>query len=346
MVNHKVSLIILNFNGWKDTIECLESIYQINYPNYDVILVDNASSDNSIDKIKHYCKGKLKVESSFFEYEKQNKPIDFLEITKEESESISKLDLSNKRLILIKNKDNYGFAEGNNIGIRFALKYLKSDYVLLLNNDTIVDKNFLKEMINVTGDKIGIVGSKIYFYDSPKLIQSAGVKINWYLGEVDEIGRRKKKKLNKIKEVESVSGCSMLINKEIFNEIGLIDNSYYLYYEDTDFCIRTLKEGFKVVFTPYSKIWHKTSVTSRKTTGLREFYSFRNLFLFMNRYSSKIQFFSFFLYFFCFKLWFNSVIIIIYHKELSAFTPFLKGIYNGIKLISLKEKVDEEKIIM
>ena len=82
----RVSIIILNWNGWKDTIECLESIYQITYQNYDVIVVDNGSKDDSVQKIKEYCEGKIKVESKFFEYDPSNKPIYVLEYTREQAE--------------------------------------------------------------------------------------------------------------------------------------------------------------------------------------------------------------------------------------------------------------------
>ena len=153
MNNPKVSIIILNWNGWKDTLECLESLYQINYPNYDVIVIDNGSEDESIKKIREYCKGKIETKSDFFEYSEDNKPIKIFEFKEEELETKKTINnefssLSpNKRLILIKNHKNYGFAEGSNIGIRFALKSFNSDYILLLNNDTVVDKTFLTELV-------------------------------------------------------------------------------------------------------------------------------------------------------------------------------------------------------
>ena len=144
-MNPKVSIIILNWNGWRDTIECLESLYQITYPNYDVIIVDNGSEDGSIQKIKEYAESKIKVESKFFEYSSENKPIKIIEYTREEAEAgggkekeITDLP-SNKKMIIIKNEKNYGFAEGNNIAMRYALKALNPDYILLLNNDTVVD---------------------------------------------------------------------------------------------------------------------------------------------------------------------------------------------------------------
>ncbi|MEN4006462.1 MAG: glycosyltransferase [Methanobacterium sp.] len=127
-----VSIIILNWNGWKDTIECLESLYQIDYPNYEVIVVDNASSDNSIEKIRDYCKGKIKVKSEFFEYNSINKPIEIFELNKDETRKIEEMYYnlpSNRKLILIKNDQNYGYAEGNNIGIRYALNTLENFYL-------------------------------------------------------------------------------------------------------------------------------------------------------------------------------------------------------------------------
>ena len=86
-MNPKVSIIILNWNGWRDTIECLESVYQITYPSYDVIVVDNGSEDESIEKITEYCKGKIEVESKFFEYSSENKPIKIIECTREDAEA-------------------------------------------------------------------------------------------------------------------------------------------------------------------------------------------------------------------------------------------------------------------
>ena len=120
-MNPKVSIIILNWNGWEDTIECLESLYQITYPNYDVIVVDNGSEDESIEKIKEYTEGKNRVESKFFEYSCENKPIKIIEYTREEAEAgggkkkeIENLP-PNKKLIIIKNEKNYGFAASDDV---------------------------------------------------------------------------------------------------------------------------------------------------------------------------------------------------------------------------------------
>ena len=343
-MNPNVAIIILNWNGWKDTIECLESLYQITYPNYNVILVDNNSEDESIEKIKGYCGGGFSVESKFFKYDPSNKSIKIIRYTREEAEvgggkeeEISDLP-SNRKLIIIKNDKNYGFAEGNNIGIRYALKALNPEYILLLNNDTIVDRNFLGELVKVSesDEKIGIVGAKIYNYYHQNLIEYAGSKINWWLGEVKSIGYKKEdnNRFNKMREVDTVSGCAMLIKKTVIQKIHFLDTNYYLYYEDTDFCIRAKRSGYNIVFCPYSKIWHKSSTSAKKISGVREYYSARNLFIFMKKYSTKNQFYCFLLYFFIFRFWFTIAIIIGYHKEIGAFFSFVKGVVVGLNTTS------------
>ncbi len=283
----RVSIIILNWNGWRDTIECLESLYQIDYPNYDVIVVDNGSKDESVEKIKEYCKGNIKVSSKFFRYNPKNKPIEVLEYTKKEAEAggnpskerqFSKLS-SNKKLRLILNDENYGFAEGNNIGIRYVLKALKPQYILLLNNDTVVDKNFLIELIKVSekNKRIGILCPKIYYYDRngrSDIIWFAGGKIrlplfgrksvHYALGfeELDN-GQH-----NVIKEVDWVSGASMLIRIEVINKVSFLNSNYFFAYEDIEYCIKARKCGFKCIYVPTSNIWHKVGVSRSKTNNI------------------------------------------------------------------------------
>lgn len=256
----KVSIIILNWNGWEDTIECLESLYQINYPNenvffvdpllqkdgngyYDVIVVDNGSEDKSLEKIRLYLGGNMKVISRYFDYSCDNKPIKFLEYTREEIEMDEfNYENSSKNLIIIKNSRNCGFAEGNNSAIRYALKALDPDYVLLLNNDTVVDKDFLGNMIEfaVSNDTIGIVGPKVFCYDNPDKVQHSTLF-----------------KLPYQKKTDTVVGCSMLIKKDVIKDVGLLDEEYFAYFEENDFCIRAKRAGYKIICVQNSKIWHK-----------------------------------------------------------------------------------------
>jgi len=230
----KVSIIILNWNGIEDTTECLNSLREITYPDYEVIVVDNASEGDDVRILKE----------NFDDY-----------------------------IHVIENDKNFGFAEGCNIGMRYALSG-GTDYVLLLNNDTTVASDFLTEMISVgeSDESIGILGPKIYFYDQPDIIWEAGGKINWWLGsiEVCAYGEVDIAQRDKITETDLVSGAAMLIKTGIINRISLLDSSFFLGFEDYDYCIRARKAGFKVVYVPSANIWHKVGRARSKLLDFPE----------------------------------------------------------------------------
>jgi GT2 family glycosyltransferase len=275
----RVSIIILNWNGWKDTIECLESIYQIDYPNYDIILVDNDSKDDSVQRIRDYCEGKIKPESPFYNYNSKNKPIQIFEYSKEETEKdpqINKskgyLELSSdKKLILINNDKNYGFAEGNNIGIRYSLKTLNPQYVLLLNNDTVVEKHFLTEMVKTgeSDNKIAVIGSKTYYYNfngRDDVLWSVGgtVDLSRYPGYHDLVlnDNQLPIKTSKI-DVDWISGAVMLIKTQMM-PLKLLNSEFFFGCEDVDLCIEMKNKGFKMVTNLEAVVWHKAGASKSK----------------------------------------------------------------------------------
>jgi len=334
----KVSIIILNWNGWEDTIECLESLYQIDYPNYDVIVVDNASKDKSLYKIREYAQGKIQVESDFFEYEYANKPIKITEIEKSQLFTINAKNLN--KLILIKNEENYGFAEGNNIGMKFSMNHLKPDYILLLNNDTVVDKNFLKELVKVgeIDEKIGIIGPKIYYYDKPQTIWCIGCKISWKLARGIHIGNNEldEGQYEYIDEVEYVSGSAFLIKSEVLNKIGFLDKKFFLYFEESDLAIRALKKGYKILYAPKAKTWHKISSSSGGIYNpIGIYYITRNRWLFMKKWANKCDY-GFFILSQIIIATIFPFIFIIYNYNKKLFWCYYFGLYDGIKIACLK----------
>lgn len=328
----KVAIIVLNWNGWKDTIECLESLYQITYPNYEVIVVDNGSQDDSILQIRRYCEGTIRVESNFFNYRIENKPIKTIEYTKNEADNA--VLYFNNRLIIIKNEKNYGFAEGNNIAIRFALKTLHPDYILLLNNDIVVETRFLEALVRVgeSNDKIGIVGPKVCQYMNPHKIQSAGAKLRWNTGRQDVLRANEidNDQSNDLNHVDYVAGCAFLAKVELIKRIRCFKSEYFAYWEETDFCIRACKAEYQIICTPRSKIWHKGSSTSEKISGFHIYYMTRNMFWFMQQNAPKNKYILFCIYFFGFRFWFLSGIYMLYKRDAKAFVSFLKGVRNGI----------------
>ncbi|RLG10988.1 glycosyltransferase family 2 protein [Candidatus Pacearchaeota archaeon] len=343
MTYPKVAIIILNYNGWKDTIECLESIYQSVYPNYEVIVVDNGSTNNSIEKIKEYCEGKIKVNSRFFKYKEENKPIEVVEFTNEEVIKFKKIvNLpSNKKLILIKNSENLGFAGGNNAGIKFALKN-DCDFVLLLNNDTVVEPDKLKKFLNTWQEleKPGALSGIIYYYDSPDKIWFGGAKWEW---------AKIKFKINekfpkKILKTDYICGACLFTSKEVIQKVGLFDERFFLIWEDTDWSYRARKKGYNLYILPDVKIFHKTakSFGSYKTFSY-QYYTTRNEFLFFYKHFNFFyRFFLslYFLYEFFYLLRAKGGLTrkqILKKEKIKIETEEIKGKFYGLKDYFLKK---------
>lgn len=338
MIYPRVSIIILNWNGWKDTIECLESLYQIDYPNYDIIVADNGSEDESLLKIRKYAEGKIPVESDFFKYNCENKPLKIIEYSKDELDFTEALKIeeksSNHKLILIKNGKNYGFAEGNNIAIRYAINSLNSDYILLLNNDTVVDKTFLTELVKYGEDKnIGILGPSVCYYDKPDKVAISGGEYIFSIGAIRHVNLNNNFENIDFSEknIDYISGCSLLIKKEICRQIGLLNPKYFLYYEDTDWCFRAKNKDYSVLYVPKSRIWHKESTSA--ITNVRVYYLTRNRFWFIREYGNSLQYISFLITFFSFYFWFHNLRFLANYNDLDRFSSFYRGIIDGIKKV-------------
>lgn len=233
----------MNWNGFEDTIECIESLYKIDYPNYDLIIVDNDSIDESIKKIKEYTHG-----------------------INDENNSVLQ-----GNLILIENNKNYGFAEGNNIGIRTALKNFNPDYVLLLNNDTIVHKNFLTELIKVAENNhnIGSVQS-LLLRPGGKIVDSLGQELNYWSSSDLGIGSEYQNNLKENLEIFGACAASVLYRYEVLNEIGLFDKDFFVLFEDVDLSWRIRLKGLKSILAVNSIVYHKRN-TSKKFLERKKF---------------------------------------------------------------------------
>lgn len=263
MKNILISLV--NYNGKKNTLECLDSIKNLKIDSFNpiVLVVDNMSNE------------KFNIKESY---------------------------LPNIPLKIILNKNNLGFAGGHNIGISYALNH-NIEYTLILNNDTYVDSNLIENLLQVFGESqdIGIVAPKIYFApgfefhkkrykktDQGKVIWYAGGEMDWknITGKhrgVDEIDERQ---YEKISETDFASGAGMFVKNEVFNKIGKFNEKYFLYYEDSDFCLRTIKAGFKVIFAPKAILWHKNAgSTGGSGSELQDYYLSRNRLLFGVKYA-------------------------------------------------------------
>ncbi len=278
-----VAIVVLNWNGGADTIECLESLWRIRYPRFSVYVVDNGSDDDSLDIVRAYARGECRVDSPFFEYDSTNKPITVEEVIVEEALSHPERTqptpprLGTPSFTVLRNNENLGFAAGNNVGIQFARDREHPDYVLLLNNDTVVDSNCLDELVRTaeSDPSIGVVGAQILFYDKAgrrDLVQFSGGFIDFsrfpgYFSSTNQGG------LDAFREngypCQWVSGTAMLIRARS-TAFCTLDPSYFFGCEDADFCLRLATRGFATVLAPRAMVWHKVGASrSRRFSGFR-----------------------------------------------------------------------------
>jgi dTDP-4-dehydrorhamnose reductase len=303
--NPKITILLLNYNGWEDTIECLESVYKITYPNWEVILVENGSEDDSVSRIKEWAAGKIQVESKFFDYDAERKPIEYIEelFYDEEEKGVKVLKKEEEwdalppyqKLSILRIEKNRGPAGGNNIGIEYILREKKTDYILLLNNDTVVDKEFLWELVKVgeRDEKIAAVQPAIYYYYDQNRIQSIGGKLNLLTGREYDITDADETATN----CDRLNGAAMLVRTSIIKKIGLFDNQYFLYMDETDWCYRAKRRGYYLVGCSKSKVWHKFySSSGGEVSPTLVYYWTRNFILFYRK-NCKYYLPSFLLFF-------------------------------------------------
>ena len=277
-----LSIIILNWNGWKDTLECLESVFQTNYKNYSVVLVDNGSSDNSLQQFRDYCRGDIKVNSPFVLFKPENKPIPFVELNEDQLEKSAMRSLqgtNNKSLLLIKCKKNHGYAKGNNIGIRAALKFYSPKYILILNNDIIVnDATMFSSLIACANqdNSIGLVSPILSSCTGE--IQGDCVRtfplwrdyffIYSFLGQkIFRHKRLREKYVNlsyisdKALQVDVSGGSCLMFKSESLTRIGLFDENTFLYWEEFIIGKKLRSHGIKSCILPTTSVLHKGEMT-------------------------------------------------------------------------------------
>jgi len=218
----KIAIIILNWNGMQDTIPCLESVLRIDYPNYEVILVDNGSEDRSVQEIRRRFTS----------------------------------------VAILENRENLGFAEGNNRGIELALKR-GADYVLLLNNDTEVDPGILQTFAEAIAEHptTGMFSAKIYFFDEPRKLFYRGAKFIWQIAGYIHVGHHDvdTDTSTAVQDTGYASGCALLASAKMIQKIGMLDVRFYLNWEDIEWSTRSINNGFGCKYVPGAIVYHKVS---------------------------------------------------------------------------------------
>jgi GT2 family glycosyltransferase len=286
------AIIIVNYNCAKDTIECIESLNKHNKNHFDIFVVDNNSKENDIS----YLESRL-----------------------------------NKDVTFIKSEYNLGFAGGNNLVIKELLSQ-NYQYIFLLNPDTIIDDlNFFPSILEqIKIDNPDIIGPMIRYYPDTDKIYFAGGFLNKFTGVT--IMRDKKNSYSKYNildnfECDFITGCAMIIKKDLVESIGILPEEYFLYFEESDFCMKAKKLGYKVLFTPKTYVYHKVSTSIKYMSNTYVYYMVRNFRIFADKYV-KIYYKPIFYLYYIFAWVGGYILLSILNKNFTAIRYIIKGLFN------------------
>ncbi|MCK5608191.1 glycosyltransferase family 2 protein [Candidatus Pacearchaeota archaeon] len=282
-----VSIIVPNWNGGEKTMNCLESIFSMDYPTVEVIVIDNGSEDGSREKIKERF----------------------------------------KKAAIIENSENLGCVKAINQGFKKA----RHEYILRLDNDVILDKQLLAELMKVMlkNKKIGVLIPKIYYKSNPRMLDDLGFSINLFTGKTDStrIDKIDSGQFEKQSNVEMVPGSVLLTKKEVIEKAGMVSADYFLFFEDADWCIRVRKAGYDVTYTPSTKAWHDCNKKEMNPFKVRHY--LRSKIIFMRKNTSfvnRIVFFPFLLLVYTPATLFK----FISKEEIFLIRPFFSGLKEGL----------------
>ena len=303
----RVAIVVLNWNGWADTIQCIKSIHQLSNADYDIILVDNHSSDDSIENIRRYSKGTGRAGVP------DNTTIHLFEIFEDEA-GRSEPGLSSyhrqdpcRRMILLKNHENYGYARGNNVGIRFALNTLKSDYILILNNDVIIeDREMLNKLLESTENDSSIGAISPVLRSTNGEVQRACTRnLPGFLDFIcvyTFIGQRLLKEnriwkshfnydysFDRPAEFGVLGGSCILFKSQAIADIGLFDENTFLYWEEYIIGCKLASHGWKSVLCPDAEIIHKgeSCIKNLNLKSWARFWSIQSELYYIDNYASQ-----------------------------------------------------------
>lgn len=307
MVKDKVYVILVNYNEYESTIECVKSLLESSYNYYDILIVDNCSPNDSYEKL--------------YEYFSNQDDVNFINNTKYNT------NMEDNSIVLFKSVQNNGFAAGCNIATRRVLINKFEGYIWYLNNDTIVDVNAMRILVdNMQNDKNKICSSTLVKYKTENVQCFGGGYINGLLGYQKYFGENEKlnnviKNSAKLKKkidqkLDYIVGASMLIPVNLLKDYGLMQEDFFLYWEETDFCYMMRSKGVKLEWIPNSIVYHKIGQSTDIASELTDYYSTRNAIKFFKKWYPK-----------------NIFIVIFINLTLKITNRIKRGQFHRIKLV-------------
>jgi GT2 family glycosyltransferase len=276
----RVSVVILNWNGWVDTIECLDSLREVTYPNFDVIVVDNLSTDDSLDRLYSWAR------------EHGVRPLTYSLTSRDLAPEPEEPASSDRWLRLVRSDRNLGFCAGNNVGMELAMR-LGSEHFIVLNNDTVCTPDFMGAMVDVaeSASDVGLVGGLICYADAPSTIWYAGGTLDGFLESKRVLSVQPLSRLDRetVTETEWISGCLTLIPRRVYGMIGGYDEDYFIWSEEWDLSLRARARGLRLLFAPRALIYHKVGRSLGRLAPLSYYYGTRNRLLLKRKHLGRAR---------------------------------------------------------
>ena len=251
--NHRplISVVVLNWNGAEDTLACLDSLAALTYPDFNVVVVDNGSTDGSEVRLRNYS--------------------------------------APYPMTLLETRRNLGYAGGNNIGARYALQH-GADFVLILNNDTTVAPDLLGRLVDAAqrSPDAGVFGARVMYFDRPEFVWFDGARWSKSSLQMEWPGQGEPEANlgTGDHETDYVCGAALIFRAEVARQIGLLDEAFFLVWEEVDWCFRARKAGWRSTVVPAAKVWHKIGASfGTESSPLRMYFSVRNELLWFSRYA-------------------------------------------------------------
>ena len=299
----KTYVVILNYNGWEDTVECLKSVLRSQHVSYRIVVVDNNSVDSSTENILQWAKKRVE-EIVVLGIDPDNNDLHVRSNVAGHSR-VADVDQTSATgteghfahtMVIIQTRNNGGFAYGNNIGINFALHQADCEYIWLLNNDTVILPNTLYELVRHftlarQKEKLGILGCIQRFYNDPSTVQAVAGAFDKWTARVWNVGAGSQflGAETEISRCDYVYGASMLLSRECVVAVGLLNEDYFMYYEELDYAMRAKKKGYSWTVCRGTSILHKYRASvSRENNEFTEYYLRRNLLKFYKLYYPRL----------------------------------------------------------
>jgi GT2 family glycosyltransferase len=294
----KTTVVVLNWNSHEMTAECIRSLLAMDVADFEIIVVDNGSTDGSMERL----------------------PQEFPQIT------------------VLPQGHNLGFAAGCNVGMRHALAN-GAEYILLLNNDTFVVPDFIREMLAAieSDPRIGAVCPKIYFADHPDLLWYAGADFSLWMGTSKHRGWKEidHGQFDGCREIMQATGCAMLVRRSALCDVGLLDEQFWAYAEDLDWSLRFMEQGYRLMLAPKARLWHCCGATSVKAMGsgsqaIPQFFSTRNMVFVARKHVHWWQMPTFAVGFMICHIAFYTALRL-WRRDFRAFFAIYRGLIQGLR---------------